>query len=102
MHKLAATLGILATTLTLGIAMPTSAQAATGTLYLNDVPFQNPTGCIRIPGEGFPRVDNQTNATLFAYPNTNCTGRASNAILPGKKVGFNSAKSVLVMDSVAW
>ncbi|MET7344583.1 hypothetical protein [Streptomyces sp. NPDC005547] len=98
MRRLATSLGALAAALTLGVAMPASAQAASGELYLNYQQFTNPSGCVQIPRSPLPYnlVNNQTDALVTVYAEPDCRGRID-FVVPGQEKRVSpDALSVLV------
>ena len=59
-----------------------SASAATGTLYVSGIPYQDPTGCHN--GAGMPmRVHNDTDTAVSVYLARDCRGPAVDQVRPG-------------------
>ncbi|MFD5111774.1 hypothetical protein ACFWNG_05570 [Streptomyces sp. NPDC058391] len=100
MRRLATTLGILGATLTLAVALPASAQAATGDLSLNGEHFTNPSGCLKIADNGNPIavIRNYTDAGVIAFSGEDCTGSIVKLVNPGATEPLVGAKSVYVPE----
>ncbi|MFD5520553.1 hypothetical protein [Streptomyces sp. NPDC127066] len=100
MRKLATTMGVLAAVLTLGVAVPASAQAASGQLAINNQTFQDPSGCVQIPDSGnpFTHITNDTDAPVYVLSNADCTGEGRALVRPGEETVVLNGKSVLVLE----
>ncbi|GHC61434.1 hypothetical protein [Streptomyces flavofungini] len=95
MRRIAPTLGSLVTAGMLAFAAPGSAVAASGTLFLDDTAYENPSGCYPAPASPL-RITNRTNepAAVFALPN--CTGLVIAVVESGQKLDSPAGVSVLI------
>ncbi|MEU9564035.1 hypothetical protein AB0D16_18680 [Streptomyces sp. NPDC048161] len=74
-RRLMSTLGALAAGLLLAVAVPGSAQAATGDVIINDIEFtRSPHGCVVFPSERLLDVDNSSDRTVTVYRGPDCAG----------------------------
>ncbi|GAA3000148.1 hypothetical protein ACFVUY_30775 [Kitasatospora sp. NPDC058063] len=105
MRRLVTTLGTLIAAGTLAVAVPTSAQAATGTLTFYNVIFPDgsglgpgvpyvdpPAGCYEVPREAqgpLSGVNNATDSAVRFYWREDCTSLLFN-VPAGRSVRFNS------------
>ncbi|MFD4530757.1 hypothetical protein ACFWNL_22390 [Kitasatospora sp. NPDC058397] len=106
MRRLVTTIGTLIAAGTLAVAVPASAQAATGTLTFYNVifpggsgvgpgvPYLDPApGCYDVPREAhgpLSGVNNATDSTVRFYWGEDCTGGSLFSVSAGRSVRFNS------------
>lgn len=82
MRRIATSLGTLAAAGMIALAAPCSAQAATGVLLVNGVPYEDPSGCHDVSTLQRPLVvDNGTDETAVVYSGPRCTGSARSVVL---------------------
>lgn len=95
MRRSALTLGSLVTAGMLAFAWPGSAVAASGTLFLNDTAYENPSGCFNASVRSL-QITNRTNepAAVFALPN--CTGLVIAVVESGQKLDSPAGVSVFI------
>ncbi|WP_405685516.1 hypothetical protein OG204_15145 [Streptomyces sp. NBC_01387] len=75
----------MASVLLLAVAVPTSAQAAQGSLYVNGRAYQNPSGCLNISNEpGDLEIRNLLQGNVVTvWDGPNCTGDQTGEVGPG-------------------
>lgn len=96
MRRLATTLGALAAAATLALAVPNSAYAAEGVLFINGFGHVDPRGCY--PVNWFPSsVTNHTNAIAEIHNGPYCTGRVERLVYPGETYYTETAQSVFIL-----
>ncbi|WP_327280611.1 MULTISPECIES: hypothetical protein [unclassified Streptomyces] len=79
-------LGACAAALTLTLASPGTAQAASGVLVIDGALHSNPSGCYPL-GDFVPsEVANFTDGTASVWSGPFCDGRVTGAVLPGQVV----------------
>lgn len=59
------------------------AHAASGTLYIGSIPYEDPTGCKNGAGHAF-QIDNDTNGAVLVHPFRDCGGPVIDVIRPGE------------------
>lgn len=79
----------------LALAVPTSAEAAIGSLVINGFTYPNPHGCYG-PGHTHLTVVNHTNQSATIYVGKNCDDRVDRTLAPGQSAYTNVGKSVYV------
>ncbi|MFI9100005.1 hypothetical protein ACIGXA_05740 [Streptomyces fildesensis] len=107
--RMVTVLGALASAALLMVAVPGSAQAATGTLTINGVDHVDPTGCFNltppdssINGEVTPDdmiVKNNTDKTVVVWDSWDCSADGNNqdsTIAPGAEASVHADDSVSV------
>ncbi|MEU8539004.1 hypothetical protein AB0C52_03225 [Streptomyces sp. NPDC048717] len=96
MRRLATALGALAATALLSLALPGTASAANGQLFIApDTTIRNPSGCYEAPV--FPLIlRNQTNASALVHDGANCTGRVIAVVPPGGRTTQEFGRSVSI------
>ncbi|WP_030065976.1 hypothetical protein, partial [Streptomyces natalensis] len=95
MRRITTAFGALAAAGMLALALPASAHAANGTLILNGVEHDNPSGCY--PGD--PRslhVDNATDGPAYVMSSPNCTGSVVAVAAPGQEAVSEYGASVYI------
>ncbi|OIJ87901.1 hypothetical protein [Streptomyces colonosanans] len=74
-RRISAALGAVTAAAVLGIALPTSTQAAEGVLIINDQVHVNPHGCFSLHHQVRPaRVLNETTREAFVFAGYDCSG----------------------------
>ncbi|MFJ3220174.1 hypothetical protein ACIPLC_30180 [Kitasatospora sp. NPDC086801] len=115
MRRLVTTIGTLIAAGAVAVAVPTSAQAATGTLTFYNVifhdgsgsgpgvPYLNPDpGCYEVPREAhgpLSGVNNATDSTVRFYWGEDCTGGSAFSVSAGRWVRFNSRPRSFTVES---
>jgi hypothetical protein len=96
MRRLATALGTLTLAGAIGLALPGTAFAAHGQLFIAPTTvIDNPVGCYN--GKGTPlMVGNHTNEYALVYGGPNCTGRVLTVIAPGEGASEDFGQSVFV------
>ncbi|MFD3520135.1 hypothetical protein [Streptomyces sp. NPDC058653] len=95
-RRAALALGALATAATLGLAVPGSAYAAEGSLFINGSEHVDPRGCY--PIDWFPSsVANHTDAIAEVHTGRDCTGQVEELVYPGKTYRTETAASVFIL-----
>lgn len=83
--RILAALGTFAAAASLAMIIPASAQAAIGTLVVNDTAYQNPSGCITVaPGPIELDIINDTDQPAEVYEFPTCQGPITTVIDPGQ------------------
>ncbi|MFF4849665.1 hypothetical protein [Streptomyces sp. NPDC001194] len=83
-RRVARVLGACAAALTLGLAVPGTAQAADGVLFIDRAPIHDPSGCYPL-GDFVPsEVANFTDGTASVWSGPHCDGRVTGSVLPGQ------------------
>ncbi|MQA02874.1 MAG: hypothetical protein GEV07_09180 [Streptosporangiales bacterium] len=59
-----------------------TAHAASGTLYIGNIPYADPAGCKNGAGRAF-QLDNDTDGRVFVHPRRDCGGPVIAVIEPG-------------------
>lgn len=77
--RIPATLGALAATAMVAMALSPSAHAAEGLLVVNNTGYENPSGCINLEGNT-QEVTNTTNADAVFYSLPNCEGEKTGTV----------------------
>lgn len=96
MRNVATTLGTLAATAMLALAVPGSACAAEGVLVVNGAAYENPSGCYAI--DWFPSsVTNHTDAIAEVHSGPDCTGSVEWLVYPGETYHTETAQSVFIL-----
>ncbi|NLU74189.1 hypothetical protein HCC61_16125 [Streptomyces sp. HNM0575] len=88
MRRIATSLGTIAAAGMIALAAPCSAQAADGTLIINGIPYDEPSGCNDVSAyPGAFAVHNGTDETAFVYSGPACTGPLSRVVPAGSASG---------------
>lgn len=96
--QLGSVLGALAASVMLLVAVPASARAADGVVFVNGRAFENPSGCLQLSqGPTELEINNDTAAVLAVYPGPDCDGpRVADVGAYGR--GFATGTSILVVE----
>lgn len=95
MRRITTSVGFMAAAAMIGMAIPGSAFAATGTLKVGFQSYQDPQGCYT--SNAWPmRVGNYTDQPAFVYDGENCTGRVVAVVAPGNTQLFEFGNSVYI------
>ncbi|MBZ3900858.1 hypothetical protein [Streptomyces griseiscabiei] len=95
-RRRAVALGALAAAVTLTVAVPGSAYAAEGVLIINDIGYENPSGCYpvdRLPSS----VANHTDAIAEVHSGADCGGPVEWLVYPGETYQTETAQSVFIL-----
>jgi hypothetical protein len=96
MRRVATTLGTIAATTMLALAVPGSAHAAEGVLTINGAAYENPSGCYTV--DWFPTsVTNDTDAIAEVHSGPECTGPVEWLVYPGETYHTETAQSVFIL-----
>ncbi|MEU8888520.1 hypothetical protein [Streptomyces sp. NPDC048442] len=96
MRRLATVLGACATAATLALTAATSAYAAHGSLVINGVAHQEPSGCFPLSDFGTSTVSNQTDQVVVVWSGPGCTGGVDQLLNPGVTFILTGSKSVFI------
>ncbi|MFK0236747.1 hypothetical protein [Streptomyces vinaceus] len=77
-------MGACAAAAVLALAVPGTAQAAQGVLFIDRAPHQDPSGCFPLGDFAPSEVFNLTDGVAWVWSGPNCDGRVTQAILPGQ------------------
>jgi len=95
MRRISTLLGTAALAAVMAVAVPGSAQAATGDLQVGFAVHHNPSGCYN--SDIFPLiVGNETNETATVYDQPDCQGNVIGTVAPGQNSVFEFGASVSV------
>ncbi|MDQ0808487.1 hypothetical protein QFZ63_000201 [Streptomyces sp. B3I7] len=93
MRRISTVLATLAAASLLALTVPVSAHAAQGTLLVNDVAHEDPSGCY--DSDLLPMsVTNHTDAVAIVYSEAGCTGEATELVHPGESTVSEVGRSV--------
>lgn len=90
-----AALSTLSTAGILALAVPQSADAATGKLAINDKVYENPHGCHEVDARPL-RITNQTDRPAIVFGIPHCFGRPLTPVGPGQQKIIGNGASVLI------
>ncbi|ARF57951.1 hypothetical protein [Streptomyces gilvosporeus] len=95
MRRITTAFGALATAGMLALALPTSAHAANGTLIVNGVEHDSPSGCY--PSGQWPlRVTNRTDGPAYVMSGADCAGSVVAVAQPGQSAVSEFGSSVYI------
>ncbi|MFE7612328.1 hypothetical protein [Streptomyces celluloflavus] len=95
MRQLCKALGAVVLAAVVGVAVPGSAQAATGDLKVGFTTYHNPRGCYE--SEIFPLiVGNQTDQVANVYDRPGCQGPVAGQVKRGESKTFEFGASVRI------
>ncbi len=97
MRRMARVLGTCVAATTLALAVPGTTYAANGSLVINGVAHQDPSGCFPLGDFVPPVVANHTDAIAEVHSGPDCTGQVTWLIYPGETHHPNGNGSVFVL-----
>ncbi|MFF4695655.1 hypothetical protein [Streptomyces chattanoogensis] len=97
MRRIATALGTLAAAALLGLAVPGSAYAADGFLFVDGYPYFHPSGCYPTGDDSPTTVVNRTHdAIAYIFTGPDCTGDVDTVVQPGRLAESDSGASVWI------
>jgi hypothetical protein len=89
-------LGACAAAAMLALAVPGTAYAAHGTLYIDGAAHQEPSGCFPLGDFAPSTVSNQTDQVVVLWTGSGCTGNVDYVMNPGESRFATGSRSAFI------
>lgn len=94
-QRVARVLGACAAALALALSAPGTAQAASGVLFIDRAPHQDPSGCFPLGDFAPSEIANFTDGVASVWSGPLCNGRVTQEVSPGE-VAVGLGRSVYI------